>query len=204
MLQLIVHLVSETMQAKVCSIMLVDVKRNELVLKAAKCSSKEYLQRPNLGIAKSLIGRVVREKTPLVVRNVMKEPGYQHADLAQKEGVKALVSVPMIVKECAIGVLNVYSSDERAFSREDIRTLCTVADQAALAIENTKLTMEAQESHEALQTRKLVERAKSILQKQGSLKEDDAYRRLQQQSMRTRRSMREIAEAVILSSEIQE
>jgi AmiR/NasT family two-component response regulator len=110
----------------------------------------------------------------------------------------------MIVKEDAIGVLNVYSSNERAFSREDIRTLCTVADQAALAIENTKLAMEAQESQEALQTRKLVERAKSILQKQGGLKEEEAYRRLQQQSMRTRRSMREIAEAVILSSEIQE
>ena len=203
MLQLIVNLISETMQAKVCSIMLVDRKRNELVLKAAKCTSKEYLQRPSLSVSKSLIGRVVKERTPLIVRDVMKEPGYQNADLAKKEGVKSLVSVPMIVKDDAIGVINVYSSEERVFSQEDIRTLCTVADQAALAIENTKLAMEAQESQEALQTRKLVDRAKSILEKQGGLKEEEAYRRLQQQSMRTRRSMREIAEAVILSSEIQ-
>lgn len=203
MLHLIVHLIAETMQAKVCSIMLVDKKHGELVLKAAKCSSREYLERPNLRIANSLIGRVVREKTPLIVRDVFKESQYQYADLARKEGVQSLVSVPMIVKENATGVINVYSSEERVFSREDIRVLRTVADQAALAIENTQLAMEAQEFQEALQTRKVVDRAKSILQKQAGLAEDEAYRRLQQQSMRTRRSMREIAEAVILSSEIQ-
>jgi AmiR/NasT family two-component response regulator len=78
-----------------------------------------------------------------------------------------------------------------------------VADQAALAFENTKLSVAVQETQEALQTRKLVERAKSILQKHASLNEEDAYKRLQQQSMRTRKSMREIAEAVILSHEIQ-
>jgi AmiR/NasT family two-component response regulator len=88
------------------------------------------------------------------------------------------------------------------FSDEDLRVLSTVADQATLAFENTKLNVEIQESQEALQTRKLVERAKSILQKQANLSEADAYKRLQQQSMRTRRSMREIAEAVILSSEV--
>jgi AmiR/NasT family two-component response regulator len=81
--------------------------------------------------------------------------------------------------------------------------LTTVADQAALAFENTKLSVAVQETQEALQTRKLVEPAKSILQKHSGLVEEDAYKRLQQQSMRTRKSMREIAEAVILSHEIQ-
>ena len=77
-----------------------------------------------------------------------------------------------------------------------------MADQVSLAFENTKLNVAVQESQEALQTRKLIERAKSILQKQASLSEEEAYKRLQQQSMKTRRSMREIAEAVILSSEL--
>jgi AmiR/NasT family two-component response regulator len=97
----------------------------------------------------------------------------------------------------------VYSAEERLFSSEDLRVLTTVADQAALAFENTKLSEAIQESQEALQTRKMVERAKSILQRQANLSEEEAYKRLQQQSMRTRRSMREIAEAVILSSEMQ-
>jgi len=203
MLQLIVRMIAEMMQARVCSIMLVDTQKNELVLKAAKCSSDEYWQRPNLKIGRSLVSRVVKEKAPLMVRDVTKEEGYLYPDLATKEGVKGLVSVPMIYREHVIGVINVYSADARAFSNEDVRVLTAVADQAALAFENTKLSVAVQETQEALQTRKLVERAKSILQKHANLNEEEAYKRLQQQSMRTRKSMREIAEAVILSNEIQ-
>ena len=203
MLQLIVRMIAEMMQARVCSIMLVDTQKNELVLKAAKCSSEEYWQRPNLKIGKSLISRVVKERSPLMVRDVTKEKGYLYPDLATKEGVRSLLSVPMIYKDHVLGVINVYSAEERVFSSEDVRVLTTVADQAALAFENTKLTEAVQESQEALLTRKVVERAKSILQRQANLSEEEAYKRLQQQSMRTRRSMKEIAEAVILSSEMQ-
>ncbi len=203
MLQLIVRMIAEMMQARVCSIMLVDTEKNELVLKAAKCSSEEYWQRPNLKIGKSLISRVVKEKAPLMVRDVTKEESFRYPELATKEGVRSLLSVPMILKDHVIGVINVYSAEERTFSNEDLRVLSTVANQAALAFENTKLNVAIQESQEALQTRKLVDRAKSILQKQANLSEDEAYKRLQQQSMRSRRSMREIAEAVILSSELQ-
>ena len=203
MLQLIVRMIAEMMQARVCSIMLVDTQKNELVLKAAKCSSDEYWQRPNLKIGKSLISRVVKERSPLMVRDVTKEEGYLYPELATKEGVRSLLSVPMMFKDHVLGVINVYSAEERVFSSEDLRALTTVADQAALAFENTKLSNAVQESQEALQTRKVVERAKSILQRQANLSEEEAYKRLQQQSMRTRRSMREIAEAVILSSEMQ-
>ena len=203
MLQLIVRMIAEMMQARVCSIMLVDNQKNELVLKAAKCSSEEYWQRPNLKIGKSLISRVVKERAPLMVRDVTKEEAYRYPELASKEGVRSLLSVPMIFKDHVIGVINVYSAEERTYSNEDLRVLSTVADQASLAFENTKLSVAIQESQEALQTRKLIERAKSILQRQAGLSEDEAYKRLQQQSMKTRKSMREIAEAVILSSELQ-
>ena len=203
MLQLIVRMIAELMQARVCSIMLVDMQKNELVLKAAQCSSAEYWHRPNLKIGKSLISRVVKEKAPLFVRDVTKEEAYLYPELATKEGVRSLVSVPMILKDHVIGVINVYSAEERIFSNEDLRVLSAVADQASLAFENTKLSVAIQESQEALQTRKLIERAKSLLQRQANLSEDEAYKRLQQQSMKTRRSMREIAEAVILSSEMQ-
>lgn len=203
MLQLIVNMLGETLPARVCSVMLVDQKRNELVLKAAKCSSEEYWQRPNLKIGESLISRVVREKKPLMVKDVTQEAGYLYPELAKKEGVRSLISLPMMAKGKVIGVINAYSSDEHVFSEADIRVLSTVCHQAALAIENTNLAVEVQEKEEALAARKLVERAKSILQAQSGLSEDEAYRRLRQQSMRTRRTMREIAEAVILSSEMQ-
>jgi GAF domain-containing protein len=202
MLQLIVNMLGETMPAKVCSIMLVDQKKNELVLKAARCSSEEYWQRPNLKIGKSLISRVVREGKPLMVKDVTSEAEYLYPELAKKEGVRSLISLPMVARDKVIGVINVYSGGERVFSEDDIRVLSTVCHQAALAIENTNLSVEVQEKEEALESRKAVDRAKSILQRQFALSEDEAYRRLRQQSMKSRRTMREIAEAVILSSEM--
>ena len=138
-----------------------------------------------------------------MVKDVTKEAEYLYPEWAKKEGVRSLVSVPMIVKGNVIGVVNVYSDEERVFSKDDLRVLSTVCDQAALAIENTNLAVEVQEREAALEARKTVERAKSVLQRQLSLSEDEAYRRLRQQSMKTRRTMREIAEAVILSSEVQ-
>ncbi len=203
MLALIVNMLGETMPARVCSIMLVDQRKNELVLKAAKCSSDEYWQKPNLKIGKSLISRVVKEGQALMVKDVTKEADYLYPELAKKEGIRSLVSVPMIAKGKVIGLVNVYSDEGRVFSDDDMRVLTTVSEQAALAIENTNLAVEIQEREAALETRKVVDRAKSHLQQELSLSEDEAYRRLRQQSMKTRRTMREIAEAVILSSEMQ-
>ena len=202
MLQLIVNMIGQTMSAKVCSIMLVDQKKNELVLKAAKCSSPEYWKRPNLKIGRSLVSKVVKQAKPLRVKDVTREEGYRYPELAKREGVRALVSLPMIAREKVIGVINVYSDEERVFSEDDMRVLTTVCDQAALAIENTNLATEVEAREQALEARKFVDRAKSVLQQQFNLDEAEAYKRLRQQSMKTRRTMKEIAEAVILASEM--
>jgi AmiR/NasT family two-component response regulator len=55
---------------------------------------------------------------------------------------------------------------------------------------------------EKLETRKLVDRAKGILMDKYGLSEHDAFRRIQQQSMNTRRSMKEIAEAIVIAHEV--
>ena len=62
---------------------------------------------------------------------------------------------------------------------------------------------EAADLRESLETRKLIERAKGVLMETGGLKESDAFRKIQKLSMNTRKSMREIAEAVLLTHEVQ-
>ena len=64
------------------------------------------------------------------------------------------------------------------------------------------LEREVGDLKEALETRKLVERAKGVLMKDG-MSEPDAFRRIQKLSMNTRKSMREIAEAILLTHEVQ-
>ena len=95
-----------------------------------------------------------------------------------------------MIKDLVIGVFNLYSSQERSFSREEMQLLTSVANQAAVAIQNAKLMSETIAMREALETRKIIERAKGILLQEEHLAEAEAYRRIQQKSMKLRKSMR--------------
>ena len=201
MLNLIVSMMAEAMNSPICSIMLLDEKKEELVIKATQSLSSAYASKPNINVHKSLLGRVVINRKPLVIRDVTQEKGYNYPELARQEGLRSLVSVPLTIKDNVIGVFNLYTSQERQFSNEEIQLLSTVANQAAVAIENTKLMTETLAMQEALETRKLVERAKGVLIREEKLSEDEAYRMIQQKSMKLRKSMREISEAIILAAE---
>jgi AmiR/NasT family two-component response regulator len=90
-----------------------------------------------------------------------------------------------------------------SFTDEEIQLLQAVGNQAAVAIEHTRAIEQALAAQEALETRKLVERAKGILMRQQGFGEDAAFRLIQRQAMDRRKSMKEVAEALILSEEIQ-
>jgi signal transduction protein with GAF and PtsI domain len=201
-LQLIVAMTAKVMDSKICSIMLVDEKREELVISATQSLSNDYINKPNLKIGQSISGKVVYEKKPTTVLNVIKEPGYMYPDVAEKEGIVSLLSVPMMIKDRVIGVINSYTKNEHVYKKEEIDILQAVANQAAVAIENTNLSQEILAAKEALESRKIIERAKGILMKELSLNEDEAYKKIHKKSMDLRKTMKEIAEAVILASDM--
>jgi len=201
-LQLIVAMTAKVMDSQICSIMLLDEKRSELFIAATQSLSQEYVSKPNLKVGQSISGRVVLEKRPITVFDVTKEPGYMYPEVARKEGIVSLLSVPMMLKDRAIGVINSYTKSEHQFRQEEISILQAVANQAAVAIENTHLSEEILTAKEALESRKIIERAKGILMKELNVSEDEAYKKIHKKSMDLRKTMKEIAEAIILSSEL--
>ncbi|NKE72491.1 GAF and ANTAR domain-containing protein [Nitrospiraceae bacterium HYJII51-Mn-bac16s-1-B09] len=201
-LNLIVTMTAGMMNSKICSIMLLDEPKGELKIVATQSLSEEYRQKANVKIGESVSGRVVKERRPITVLDVTGDPHFRFPELAKKEGLFSLLSVPMMIKDRVIGVINSYTSKEHHFTPEEINILQTVANQAAVAIENTTLVQQSSAMQEALETRKAVERAKGILMKQGKISEEESFRLIQRQSMNTRKTMREIAEAIILASEI--
>jgi GAF domain-containing protein len=202
-LQAISEMVAETLDSPVCSIMLVDEDRRELIISAARCSSPEYLHKMPLKIEDSLIGRVVREGRPIMIPNVVEEKQYRYPELARKTGLASLLSVPMLTREKVIGTVNLYTRAVRQFSEDEIGFVKVVAGQAAIAIENARLMSETLEMKRTLEARKLIERAKGILQQKHSLTEEEAYLRLRNESRRLRRPMRDLAEAVILADDLE-
>jgi len=77
-----------------------------------------------------------------------------------------------------------------------------VANQAAVAIFNTELMVKTKVIQEELEARKLIERAKDVLMRKRNMKGDEAYRWIRKRSMDSRKSMREVAEAILLSEEL--
>ena len=201
-LLLVVGMTADLMGSKICSLMLLDEEKHELVIKATQSLSEHYRTKPPIKVGESVSGRAVQKKMPITVCDVTTESGYNYPDIAKMEGLRSLVSVPMMVKNRVIGVLNCYTATEHEFNEEEIRLLVGVANQAAVAIENTNLLAEKIAAVEALETRKRVERAKGILMKRYSVEENEAYRMLQKQSMDKSHSLKEIAEAIILSEEM--
>lgn len=197
-LKLIVTVTAEIMNSKICSLMLLDEKTNELVLKATQSMSDIYNKKPHLKLGEGIAGKAALENKPEAVYDISKEPEYKYKDIAKKEGLRSLLSVPLSVKGEVIGVLNNYTSYPHKFTKDEISVLTTVANQAAIVIENAELMVKTKVIQEELETRKVVEKAKGILMKTQNLSEEEAFRKIQKQSMDLRKSMREIAEAIIL------
>jgi uroporphyrinogen-III synthase len=110
--------------------------------------------------------------------------------------------VPLFTRDKVIGTINIYTREQRPFADDEVGFVKVVAGQAAIAIENARLMSETLEMKRTLEARKLVERAKGILQHKYSLTEEEAYLRLRNESRRLRRPMRDLAEAVILADDL--
>jgi len=201
-MQMIVRMTAQMMGSNICSVMLLDKNKKELRIVAAQSLDPEYLNKPPVKVQGSLVGRVIHSKQPLVIRDVRKESSYQFRDLAIKQGLVSLLSVPMMFKSHVLGVLNSYTAVEKPFSKDEISFVQSVANQCAAAIENTRLLSEKLAAQEALETRKITERAKGLLMKKKNLTEEEAFREIQRQSMDRRKSMKEISEAIILAHEM--
>ena len=201
-LRLIVTVTAGVMNSKICSLMLLNDKK-ELEIKATQSINPEYIRKPNLKMGEGIAGKVAIENRPIVVFDVQSEKEYIHKDLARKEGLASMLSVPLAVRGKVIGVLNTYTSTSHEFSEEEIEILQTVASQAAVTIENTHLMVKTRVIEEELAGRKMIERAKGILMRKKGLGEEEAFRFIQKESMNRRTSMRQVAEALILGEQLQ-
>ncbi len=127
------------MQARMCSVMLLDESREWLDLRASFGAGEAYRAKARLSVEESLLGIVVRRKKPLQVENVQTSTRYQHIEVARREGLAGLLSVPLLFAEDALGTLSVYTARPYSFSNEEVRILSALAELSAIAIQKARL-----------------------------------------------------------------
>ena len=204
-LRLIVMVTANVTGVDICSLWLLeeDGKKKWLRLKATQSIDPEYIHDRTLTLDEGVVGYVATNNKALIVKDVLKEPRFKEKEMAQKLGLVSMVGVPMVIKdEKVIGVLNCFTSESHHFSETEVNLIKTVANQAAVAIYNTELMVKTKVIQEELENRKMVERGKEVLMRRRNMTGDEAYRWIQKRSMDSRTSIRNIAEAIILSEEL--
>src|SRR3989338_10877185 len=123
LLRLVVNVTAETMHSKISSLMLLDPEKKELVVKATQSISEAYNKKPNVKMGEGIAGIVAKENKPICVLDVKKDERYLNRDIAVKEGLCSLASVPLPLKNKVIGVLNCYTSKKHKFSKHEMDIL---------------------------------------------------------------------------------
>ena len=205
LLKLIVMVTAKVTGVAICSLWLIDENQSppKIRLQATQAIAPEYVKDRSLNLNEGVVGYVASHKRPLIIKNVNRNQRFKEKEMARKLGLISMVGVPLKLKDDrVIGVLNCFTTQPHDFTQTEVNLLTAVANQAALAILNTELMVKTKVIQEELEVRKLVERAKEIIMRRRNINGDEAHRWIQKRSMDSRKPVRQIAEAVILSEEI--
>ncbi len=143
MLDVVTEMAAKVMNAAVCSIFLVDESNNQLVMHSANRADHPYAPRDPILMGEGVSGRVAKTGQPITAHDVRTDSRYSNPELARAEGLASMLSVPLIVRDTVIGVLNCFTAEPREFSPEQIALFSTLANQTALALENARLVTNA-------------------------------------------------------------
>jgi len=175
----------------------------DLILRASKNPHQELLDRLKLRIGQGITGWVAEHREPVAVfKEAYKDPRFQRFNELPEDRYEAFLSVPLFSRGRLVGVMNLQHGDPHVYTEREIGLLATVGSLAGAEIELARLESQNTELSQQLETRKIVERAKGILQRDLGLTEEQAYLSIQRQSRQKRKTMKEIAEAIILSEEV--
>ena len=205
LLKLIVMVTAKVTGVEICSLWLVneDETPPRIRLQATQSISPDYIKDRALNMDEGVVGYVVTHKKPLILKDVLESDRFKEKDMAKKLGLVSMVGIPLKTKdEKVIGVLNCFTAEPHDFPDTEVNLLRAVANQSAIAIVNTELMVKTRVIQEELEARKKIEQAKEILMHNRKMTGDAAYGWIRKKSMDSRKSIREVAEAVILSDEI--
>lgn len=177
------------------------LEEQDLVLCASKNPHHELIDRLKLRLGQGITGWVAEHREPVAIfQEAFKDPRFQRFNELPEDRYEAFLSVPLLSR--GHGVMNLQHRDPHVYTLRDIRLLSTIGFMAGAEIEVARLETANSDLSQQLETRKLVERAKGILQRDLGLTEEQAYISIQRQSRQKRKTMKEVAEAIVLSEEV--
>ena len=176
---------------------------DDLVLRASKNPHGEVVDRLKLRVGQGITGWVAEHREPVAVsQNASQDARFKTFHELPEDHYEAFLSVPILSRGRVVGVINLQHREPHVYTRRQIRLISMIGFLVGGEIEMARLKGENSQLQHQLEPRKLLERAKGILQRDLGLDEEQAYLTLQRQARQKRRTLKEIAEAVVLGEEI--
>jgi len=147
-LALLVKTASTALDVKAAAVRLLDEKRQQMELVASYGLSDRYITKGPVGTDKSLTEAMMGKTVSIY--DIVSDPRATYSKEAQEEGIKSVLSVPINLKGKVIGVMRIYTAQYRDFTDEEITFLSSLAEQAALAMENARLYQKLKGEYEEL------------------------------------------------------
>ncbi|HTZ72831.1 MAG TPA: GAF domain-containing protein [Candidatus Aquilonibacter sp.] len=176
---------------------------NELVLRASKNPHAEAVDRLRLRMGQGITGWVAENKKPVTISwNASADPRFQAFNELPEDCFEAFLSVPVLCRDRIAGVINVQHREPHTYTQREIQLISTIGFLVGPEIDMVRREDESSKTSELTGARKIVQDATRILQRDLGISEEEAFFTLQKQSRERRKSMREIADAILLSDEI--
>ena len=193
-----------------CLVYLIEKDTEEVVLRASQVPHAAELGSLRMKVGEGITGWVAEHKSVVALgSNANADSRFKKFAGLVEDTYQAFLSVPIVVNGETIGVVNVHHRKPHAHAEQEISLVKFVGEQLGNAIsraklmdENQRLAQETEGIKRELETRKVVERAKGILMRNHGLSEEEAYLRLRGEARRMRRTMKELADAIILAEEL--
>jgi len=201
----LVGLAAQVTRSDACLVYLLNPDADEIVLRASQLPHAAEVGTLHLQVGEGITGWVAEHKSAVSLpSNASQDSRFKLVPGLVEDTYQAFLSVPLLARGEVIGVINVHHREPHVHTPDEVALMSFIGEQmggviaaAGLRQENARLQEETTEIKRQLETRKIVERAKGILQQKFQLTEEDAYLRLRNESRRQRRPMRELAEAII-------
>jgi len=176
---------------------------NQLVLRASKNPHSDLVDHLGIWLGQGITGWVGWHREPVAIpAKALKDPRFKRFKDLPEDTFEAFLSVPILCRGKLVGVINLQHRKPYHHTDNEVRLLTSIGHLVGAELERARLETENLQLSDRLESRKHIEKAKGVLQRDLGLDEDSAYKAMQRESRQRRKSMREIAEAIILNDDL--
>ncbi len=198
-LQRLIKVITRIIPSDSCFIYLYDRRHKQSRLIASKKPHEGIIGNIIINEGEGITNWVVQhEKTVAIDKFAYQDPRFKQFKELPEDLYESFLSVPIIDRSGVVGVINIQNKKQYEFSKDEIRTIESLVKIVSSAFAQVVLEAKVDQLKNQLEERKVIEKAKGVLMKTKKISEDEAFRFIRSEAMNKRKTLKEIAEMILL------